>query len=105
MALSASDAALERLGTLALADFEPLVGEAFRCLDRPVELRLEKAEGCGEAVEGQRRPFSLLFGGPAEPLLAQAIQSLEHATLGRLDLFLVPVASDGAHAQYEAVFA
>lgn len=66
------------------------------------------AGGAGTA----RNPFSVVFGGPAEPVLPQGICRLEHEQLGPLDVFLVPVgpgepAAPGPAAaamRYEAVF-
>lgn len=48
--------------------------------------------------------FSLVFRGPTHPLLPQATYRLAHASLGILDIFLVPIrrAEDGIY--YEAVF-
>jgi len=71
-------------------------------------LTLELAEA--RALElptkgGAREQFSLLFNGPAEPLLPQAIYTLENAELGTIEIFLVPVAADGEGVDYEAVFA
>lgn len=70
-------------------------------------LTLELAEASPIALPeraGQRKQFSLLFKGPAEPILAQGIYGLENDELGRLDLFLVPVAADEEGVDYEAVF-
>jgi uncharacterized protein DUF6916 len=53
----------------------------------------------------EREQFSLLFRGPVEPALPQAIYRLDHAELGSLDLFLVPLAPRGDGAVYEAAFA
>ena len=59
---------------------------------------------------GQRRgptgrlPFSLEFLAPASDVLPQAIYRVDHAELGALDLFLVPVARDADGVRYEAVF-
>ncbi|MEZ4771042.1 MAG: hypothetical protein R2844_21810 [Caldilineales bacterium] len=57
------------------------------------------------ADENRRRPFALLFRGPAQPVLAQRTFQLDNDRLGALALFLVPVGPDGAAMQYEAVFA
>lgn len=60
----------------------------------------------GEPVDPTlRAPFSLLFRGPPEPILPQAIYALEHATLGVSEIFLVPLAPDADGTRYEAVFA
>jgi hypothetical protein len=40
------------------------------------------------------------FRGPSLPVLPQRIYALEHRTLGRLEIFLVPIGA----GQYEAIF-
>ena len=42
-------------------------------------------------------------GGPTPPV-PQRIYGVEHARIGRLDLFLVPLGPDDAGQRYEAVF-
>ena len=93
------------LGALTLATFEPLVGDRFGIDDAPAagELVLGSATAAGE-WPGGRDPFSLVFLGPREPLLAQAIYGLRHAELGLLEIFLVPIARDADGARYEAIF-
>jgi hypothetical protein len=63
-----------------------------------------------------RIPFSVVFHGPAEPVLLQGTYRLEHEDLGTLEVFIVPVGPDtpggapeGAETtpagmRYEAVF-
>ncbi len=64
------------------------------------------AEPGGTGPEGQERTqFSLEFRGPLEPALPQATYTLEHAEIGPLMLFLVPVAQDSDSTTYEAAFA
>ena len=58
-----------------------------------------------QTSEGGRQPFSLIFVGPASPILPQATYRLEHDEMGALELFLVPVGCDEVGAQYQAVFA
>jgi len=77
-------------------------------LEDGTELTLELAEASPLELSskgGAREQFSLLFNGPAEPLLPQAIYTLENAELGTIEIFLVPVAADGEGVDYEAVFA
>lgn len=94
------------LAALTLADFSPLVHDTFRVSDPALELTLREAEAApGTPPPGTRAPFSLMFGGPPEPLLRQGIHRLEHPALGPLELFLVPVAPDATGARYQAVFA
>jgi hypothetical protein len=52
----------------------------------------------------RRVPFSLLFRVPPGLALTQRIYALEHPTLGRLDIFLVPIRQDVDGLVVEAVF-
>lgn len=47
--------------------------------------------------------FTLLFSGPPERL-DQGLYELTHARLGRLHLFLAPVAATASGVEYEAAF-
>lgn len=95
------------LEDVTLAMFEPLVGDTF-ALDagagEPLELVLTAATPAGEQPGG-RAPFSLAFHGPREPLLPQSIYRLEHAALGALEIFVVPLGQDADATRYEAIFA
>ncbi|MBB3455016.1 hypothetical protein FHT86_003315 [Rhizobium sp. BK313] len=51
-----------------------------------------------------RAPFSLLFRSGSKVLLPQQIYKLNNATLGILDIFLVPVARDQHGIIYQAIF-
>jgi len=93
------------LEDLTAATFEPHVGDTFTIDAEPeaIALALAQVTTLGDRPGG-RDPFSLLFRGPAEPLLPQAIYRLEHAGLGALEIFVVPLAPDDAGARYEAIF-
>ena len=93
------------LGALTLETFEPHVGDAFTIRAQPadVELVLESATTLGSRPGG-RDPFTLVFRGPPEPALSQRIYRLEHAPLGELEIFVVPVGRDAAGMSYEAIF-
>lgn len=67
---------------------------------------LEGTEPGGPGPDGEeRRQFSLWFRGPAVPRLPQATYDVDHAGLGRIALFLVPLGPDGEGLRYEAAFA
>lgn len=51
-----------------------------------------------------RAPFSLVFKSGSPVLLPQQIYRMNNATLGTLDIFLVPVARDATGILYQAVF-
>lgn len=90
---------------LTVDQFRHHLGESFRLhADAGVfEVKLTECERLGEpAVE--RVPFSLIFLGPREPVLAQRIYRVEHDRLGELYIFLVPIAQDAEGTRYEAVF-
>lgn len=53
----------------------------------------------------QRGPFSLTFLGPvSQQYLLQSTYRLEHAQMGALDIFIVPLGLKEGRMQYQAVF-
>jgi hypothetical protein len=106
------------LDKLSAADFAAHQGQTFRVYYGPLDAgQVSEAEtrdvelvsvtelGQADAAATQRRPFSLVFcdrSGAA--YLPQRIYAVEHAGLGRLDLFLVPIGPGHGGMQYEAVF-
>lgn len=74
---------------------------------------VEVTEHPGGAPGPFRTPFSVVFEGPMEPVMAQGTYRVQSDRLGELELFLVPVgprlpAQPGqppTAMQYEAVFA
>lgn len=52
----------------------------------------------------RRRPFSVVFSGPPQPVLPQGIHTLQHAEMEPLSLFVVPIGPDKKGMRYEAVF-
>ena len=98
------------LETFTLATFAPHQGETFQVpLSEGVSLALTLHEatplGAAAAPPGARRaPFSLIFLGPAAPLLPQRIYRLSHPSIGTFDLFLVPLGPGQGDLRYEAIF-
>ncbi|WP_121255983.1 DUF6916 family protein [Nocardioides ferulae] len=97
---------------LTYEQFAPRVGQRFdaRTGEQTVALELadawESTEQGGPGPRGeQRRQFSLVFRGPAEPVLPQATYPLTHPEVGELQLFLVPIGKDADGVRYEAAFA
>jgi hypothetical protein len=90
------------LDTLSAADFAPLRGDRFRIApDDAAPFDAELVELTEIPREpGGRAPFSLVFQGGPTPPLPQRIHRVEHAALGTLEIFLVPIGPD----RYEAVF-
>jgi hypothetical protein len=102
------------LEKLTHESFAPHVGTEFALRLGPADslpLTLIEARAVGSAPprpgpDGNRRrqPFSLLFRGPRQPVLPQRIYPIEHAAMGTLELFIVPIGPDAAGLRYEAVF-
>ena len=87
------------------------VGETFTLRPpdaAPVEVELVEAEAF--AARGatdtpvRKIPFSLLFRASGASDLPQSTYRLEHAALGELDLFLVPIGPDAVGMRFEAIF-
>ncbi|MCP5059494.1 MAG: hypothetical protein GY937_22555 [bacterium] len=97
------------LKTVTHAEFEERLEQDFRLhVDESqiIDLKLTRVDpqGPAETESGLRRPFSLTFEAHSASLLPQRIYQVEHAALGRLELFLVPVGREGERVLYEAVF-
>jgi hypothetical protein len=101
------------LETLTLETFSPHVGETFRIPlqgDQAVELELVDARTLVDSYAGRpaprpaRAPFALMLKGPLTPILPQQIYPLEHATIGRHELFIVPIGPDQGRMRYEVIF-
>ncbi|MGH8568636.1 MAG: DUF6916 family protein [Gammaproteobacteria bacterium] len=65
---------------------------------------LAEVTGLGSGALGRRDPYSLVFRGPASPILPQWIYRLRHERMGDLELFLVPIGPHGEGVRYEAIF-
>ena len=104
------------LESLTAADFRDVKGSKFRLaagLPEPgatanLEVELADVTEVAGLAPTFRAPFSVLFHGPVEPVLRQAIYRLEHDQFGAVDLFLVPIGPELSAGQavmrYEAVF-
>jgi hypothetical protein len=93
------------LDELTRGTFEPHVGTRFRvgpASSPPDELELVQVSDVGAGDGG--RSFALLFRGARESALGQGLVELEHAALGTIALFIVPVGAEATGLQYEAVF-
>jgi uncharacterized protein DUF6916 len=98
------------LDRLTVETFSEQVGKTFRLFpDEKSRLDVVLVEARGLSSRGvpagrRREPFSLVFLGPAAPILPQRIYALESEAMGRLEIFLVPIGADARGVRYEAVF-
>src|SRR4029077_16601497 len=91
---------LETFAAVARESFELALGESSLPLTL-VEVQLLPTAPYPCMI---RAPFSLLFRAISQVVLPQKLYSLKNANLGRLDIFLVPVARDREGILYQAVF-
>jgi hypothetical protein len=92
---------------LELTVFEPLVNDRFvvsRDAEATVELVLKEAKTAGPRGGSGGAGFSLLFHGPDTIFLPQRMYRFEHQTLGKFELFIVPVAREKGQYHYQAIF-
>jgi hypothetical protein len=100
------------LDRLRSDDFAPQLNQSFTMrpasdtsfAPRMVELIEVAATSNPGYPAGGRAPFSLIFRDPAGGVLPQAIYVVEHAALGPLEIFLVPIATGTDGTRYQAVF-
>jgi hypothetical protein len=100
------------LESFTIETFADRIGERFGIAadDGGLEAELVEATALtalsGKALEtpGDRAPFSLVFLGPGDPVLPQAIYRFEHDELGAFEIFVVPIGRDETGVRYEAVF-
>ena len=93
---------------LSVQVFEPLVGQSFTLVDGGSETALElvSVRERPEFRSGPefRVPFFLEFKTPSPVLKPQRIYCLKHATLGEIELFLVPLRRDATGCTYQSTF-
>ncbi len=98
------------LDQLSSAKFLPYLNQKFHIhLETPLKVDLIEVSDIGPEPDAaqaanMRRPFSLIFRDPGNSHLPQQIYRIEHAELGTLDLFLVPIGPDEHGMRYQAVF-
>jgi hypothetical protein len=92
--------------TLTLADFMEYLQQPFQITagSTTLTLVLTEARPITGGRPGDRQPFSLIFRGPPQPILPQAIYDFPHPKHGVLGIFIVPVGADAPGATYEAIF-
>lgn len=90
-------------------DFADKLGETFAVLglgETAPELTLKQADllPVQPGAPITRPAFSLIFAGPPHFVLPQQTYDLEHAGLGQVGVFLVPVGRNAEAVSYQAIF-
>lgn len=89
------------LRSLTADSFAAAQGTRFAVAGTDFSFELARVERRDASVP---RPFSLIFRAPGPGVLEQRTYPLEHADLGTLSIFLVPVGRNAEFVEYEAVF-
>lgn len=96
------------LSDLTYETFRDRKGQSFRDTEAGIALELLEVDDLAEVARNvpadSRTPFSLIFRGPAEPVVSQGIRPLEHDELGTLEIFIVPIAQEQDGLRYQAIF-
>ena len=90
-----------------LASFSPFVGRRFdvTAAQGVVALELIEAKMLRTSQDAPRQdPFSLVFKAGKDCELWQGPVTLEHESMGPLDLFLVPIGEDQEGRYFEAIY-
>ena len=88
-----------------LTSFMEHVGSTFDVMDvppSPFVLRMTRVIEHSKTEHNEA--FSVFFLGPLERFMPQGTRRLNHAQLGELEIFLVPVAKTNDGFEYEAAF-
>ena len=97
---------------LTYQDFEPYLQQAFlTSVEQVPKITLIEVKRLRDGYQpGARDQFSLLFVGPAAPILPQQTYVLRHQQMGEVRGFLVPVGRQNNHHDpsqpllYQAVY-
>jgi hypothetical protein len=100
---------------MTVSDSSPLSLDVFlRCLhDQFIvslpggdtyPITLVEASGLRAHPHLMRQPFQLKFTGPGPRYLMQATYTVNHARLGEVEWFLVPIGQEDGGFVYQAVF-
>jgi hypothetical protein len=93
------------LAALGIDDFRPHLGSQFdvQAAGGVVAMKLSRVDPAGDSGR-KGGAFSLIFAAPRGPWLPQAIYLMHHASLGAMQIFLVPIGPLGEANGYQAIF-
>ena len=93
-------------GQLTEASFNENLNTKFSITfdEKTVELELVEIKPYGNGPDSSMERFSIYFEGPAQPQLPQQTYQMDHELMGRVEIFIVPIAGDEKVVRYEAVF-
>lgn len=93
------------LGTVTRQTFDPHLGPGFTLhADRTIPLELVSISSLPTRRGAARASFSLLLRAAERSHVPQAVYTITHAELGRMDAFIVPLGPDQVGMTYEIIF-
>jgi hypothetical protein len=93
------------LEQLQKESFQECINQSFQVVQPQMQgFALQLTEVTEQVRTPRQEAFSVVFRGPADRYMPQGTYHLINATLGGIDIFLVPIAQDNEGFQYEAVF-
>ena len=84
--------------------FEEALGSGFTLTAGDVTLELVLTQVRELRKDSENVAFSILFLAPENFNVPQGLYDMEHPSLGKLQLFLVPISLDKSRLRLEAVF-
>lgn len=84
----------------SLADFESCLNEIFKLRIENSEQELTLTSVETKIDNSRQQSFSVLFSSSKNQALQQRVYTVENEKMGKIDLFLVPIAV----GEYESVF-
>jgi hypothetical protein len=98
-----------RIEPLLFEDFADKVDDVFTVAEPdapaiPLTLTEAAALPARYGLPNMRPPFSLVFLGRDPRVLPQKLYRLEHAGMGVVTIFLVPIGKDAQGVSYQATF-
>ena len=99
---------MKTLDKISAADFSPFLKKRFRIYfdsSAPTTIELiELTEKKSSSEKALRQPFSIIFRGKKDRVWPQGMYTIDHQSLGKMEIFLVPIGPDDQGMRYEAVF-
>ncbi len=96
------------MSVLTYESFGPHVNSSFTLGLGETTVELTLTEATRQVVRPYpgmiREPFSLIFRSSSQVVLPQRMYPLRHELMGKLDIFIVPIARDVRGVVYQAVF-
>ena len=77
----------------------------IHCGDEFLDVELTEVEVReGQAIEGLRQPFTLIFRGPKDRTLGEGLYKVENEDVGTVELYIIPIITVGDRQNYQVVF-